>query len=87
MKPDEIRFIVFALDSRFPTQNDGRIYPKIEQARLFIQESIQEQYADKFIIASFIYRDIEHEFTELKFVEAVGFGKFARNINQLMLFK
>ena len=84
MKVEDLRYIVFCLDSKVE-YHDGKILHGIQDARNFIQDMINENLADKFILGSFVLSDSKE--INIEFIETFGMKTSKKNLNQLQLFK
>lgn len=85
MKVEDLRFIVFVLDSKIE-QHDGKVFTSMCDARRFVKDSIDEKWGDKMIIGSFVFNP-EHREMNIEFIESVGFPHSKKDIKQLSLFE
>lgn len=83
------KYIVFCFDtnSNLPPEHktkDGVIVEDIDAARRFIKQSIQDLWADKFIVARVYKEDLLKDEIQLFGVETFGFLKTrVRNLDDL----
>jgi hypothetical protein len=83
MSIDKLRYIVFLLDSTVD-QHDGKVFCSIKDAREFCKDAIDDHYASKFIIGSFVL-DGSSEMN-IEFIESFGLKTSPRKKEQLNLF-
>ena len=79
----DLRYIVFALDSKIES-HDGKVFSKLADAKIFIKDCIQEQWADKLILGSFVL-DNSGEMN-IEFIETFGMHTSKKKIEQHDLF-
>ncbi len=85
MKPEDLRFIVFVLDSKIE-QHDGKVVTSMDDARKFVKDCIDEKWGEKMIIGSFVFNP-DHREMNIGFIETFGLGTSKKNITQLDLFQ
>jgi len=83
MTIEDLRFIVFLIDSKFK-QHDGKVFKRLSDAREFCRNVIESKDADKIIIGTFTTDgSIESSIT---CIETYGFKNDKKQIEQLELF-
>ncbi len=85
MKVEDLRFIVFVLDSTIE-QHDGKVFSNLSDARKFVKDCIDEKWGNKMIIGSFVFNP-EHREMNIEFIETFGLGTSKKHITQLDLFQ
>lgn len=80
MERDEFKYVVFAFDTKTPKsfkgvkRSDGMIFHSKDDADVWIKESIEDGWADKFMVCRLYSEDIDSsEPIQLYEVESVGF--------------
>lgn len=84
-KPENVRYIVFLIDSKYKS-HDGMIFSNIHEAREYCQDVIDDHYADKVIMGSFVMEQNVKEMY-ISQVETFGFKGDKKQTKQLELFK
>ncbi len=79
----DLRYIVFALDSKIES-HDGKVFSKLADARIFVKDCIEEKWADKLILGSFVLDDSGE--MNIEFIETFGMHTSKKKIEQLDLF-
>ncbi len=85
MKVEDLRFIVFVLDSTIE-QHDGKVFSNIADARLFVKDCIDENWGSKMIIGSFVF-NLQQKEMNIEFIETFGLNTSKKKIQQLDLFQ
>jgi len=85
MKVEDLRFIVFVLDSKIE-QHDGKVFTSMYDARKFVKDCIDEKWGSKMIIGSFVFNQ-EHKEMNIEFIETYEFPFSKKKISQLNLFE
>lgn len=85
MDVTDLRYVVFAIDSRYQ-QHEGEIYKSHEKARRAAQEMLNDYTGTKMIIASFLL-DPGAETMYLHEVEVIDSKTSKKKLNQLNLFR
>jgi hypothetical protein len=90
-----MRYIVFAIDTRFPQYlgnkkidhiNDGKIFCDIDDAREYARELANDNECDKFVIGEFVI-ELNAEIMYINQIETFGFKNSKSNPNQMKLFQ
>lgn len=84
MSTEDIRYIVFLLDSKFK-DHDGKIFCSLPEAREYATDAIQVNYGDKAVIGMFVLQTGVAQML-ITMVETIGFAADKKAINQLALF-
>lgn len=82
---EKLRYIVFLIDSKIK-DHDGKVFCSYEDAKIFIHDTLNENYADKAIIGIFVIDDHAKEM-RITNIESIGFNGDKKNTNQLKLFQ
>ena len=82
---DDIRYIVFLIDSKIKEHN-GKVFCSYQEAMQYTNDTIKENYADKAVIGMFVMDPNSKEML-ITMVQTIGFPKDIKNVNQLELFK
>ena len=78
-----VRYIVFLLDAN--GSHDGKIFPTVNDAREFARESLEDHYATKFVIGTFVL-DTQAQSMSINCIEAYGISGIQSGPKQLDLF-
>jgi len=84
MSTEDIRYIVFLLDSKFK-DHDGKIFCSLPEAREYATDAINENYCDKAAVGMFVMNSNAREML-ISMVETIGFAGDKQSANQLALF-
>lgn len=84
MEASNLRFIVFAIDSKYK-DHDGKVFLSKKDAENFAVDLIKEKYSDKAIIGMF-YNDSNAKEMLITLIQTLGFNGDKKNLDQLELF-
>jgi hypothetical protein len=84
LEATNLRYILFLIDSKHK-QHDGKVFCRLQDAKEYAQDCINEQYSDKAVIGMFLMDPNDREML-ITMVDTIGFGKDKKDINQLELF-
>jgi hypothetical protein len=92
---NKVRYIVFAIDTRFPQYlgnkhidhiNNGKIFSDVKDAREYARDLVNDNECVKFVLGEFILEPAM-EIMYINQIETFGFKNSKSNINQMKLFE